>query len=177
MLNPSIRRSGAVFAAAGVAAALVLAAAAPAAAAPAPLRYDIEPGSPVLISEIANGGQRDGDTQASRLSARNFIEITNYGDAPVDITGYRIYRCGGTGASYGPQAIAAEGTVLQPGEQYTTAGEGSGYDVDNIHSTNLAGYNYGAILEDASGQRVDAIGFYHEDVNNDCDVEGEWLQD
>lgn len=176
MLNRFIRRLGAAVAATGVAAALVLAAAAPAAAAPAPMRYDIEPGSPVLISEVANGGQ-GATSQSGRYSPKNFIEITNYGDAPVDISEYRIYRCGGTGASYGPQAIADEGTVLEPGEQYTTAGEGSGYDVENHHSTNLASYNYGAILEDGTGQRVDAIGFYHEDVNNDCDVEGEWLQD
>jgi hypothetical protein len=91
--------------AAGVAGAAVLAtllpgiaqaapAAAVAAAAPNP--------SAILISEIANGGG-GADSNASRVSTDDFVEIGNYGSKPVDISGYRILRCGQTGDAYGPQ--------------------------------------------------------------------------
>jgi len=139
------------------------------------MRYDIEPGSDVLISEVANGGA-GATSQANRDSTKNFIEITNYGAAPVDISGWKIFRCGQTGGGYGPQAVVDEGTVLQPGDQYTTARDTSGYDVDSFYGTSLHTFGFGAFLEDASGQRVDAIGFYHEDIATDCDVDGQWLQ-
>ncbi|MEE6281576.1 lamin tail domain-containing protein [Georgenia sp. MJ170] len=140
-----------------------------------PMRYDIEPGSPVLISEIANGGA-GATSQANRDGNKNFIEITNYGESAMDISGWKIYRCGQTGGGYGPQAVVADGTTLAAGEQYTTAREGSGYDADSYYGTSLHSFGFGAFIEDASGQRVDAIGFYHEDIATDCAVDGQWLQ-
>lgn len=169
-----LSRAGRALLAAGAAGAVTLGAALPAAAL-LPMRYDIEPGSPVLISEVANGGA-GATTQANRDSSKNFIELTNYGDTPMDISGWKVFRCGQTGGGYGPQAVVAAGTVLQPGDQYTTAREGSGYAADSYFDTSLHEFGFGAFIEDASGQRVDAIGFYHEDIATDCDVEGQWLQ-
>ncbi len=174
MLRRSGMFRGRALLAAGIAATVTLGAALPAAAA-LPMRYDIEPGSPVLISEIANGGP-GATSQANRDSAKNFIEITNYGNQPVDISGWKIYRCGQTGGGYGPQAVVADGTVLQPGEQYVTAREGSGYEADSYYDTSLHAFGFGAFLEDATGQWRDAIGFYHEDIHTDCHVDGKWLQ-
>ncbi|QOR72201.1 lamin tail domain-containing protein [Ruania alkalisoli] len=155
--------------------ALVMAPALAAAAGPVPTRFDIEPGSDVLISEVANGGA-GASSQSNRDSAKNFIEITNYGAAPVDISGWRIFRCGQTGGGYGPQAVVDADTVLQPGEQYTAARQGSGYPADAYYGTSLHSFGFGAFIEDADGQRRDAIGFYHEDVATDCDNQGQWLQ-
>lgn len=174
MLRRPGRFRGRALLAAGVAATVTLGVTLPAAAV-LPMRYDIEPGSPVLISEIANGGP-GATSQSNRDSAKNFIEITNYGDHPVDISGWKIYRCGQTGGGYGPQAVVADGTVLAPGEQYTTAREGSGYAADSYYDTSLHSFGFGAFIEDAEGQWRDAIGFYHEDIHTDCHVEGRWLQ-
>src|SRR5690625_5237082 len=136
-------RAGRALLAAGVAGAVTLGTIVPAASAMLPMNYDIQPGSDVLLSEVANGG-KGATSQSGRYSPKNFIEITNYGDAPVDISGYRIHRCGGPGGAYGPQKVVDEGTVLQPGDQYTTAGQNYPFvdEVDSFYSTNLAGYNY-----------------------------------
>ena len=142
-----------------------------------PAKYDTEPGSDVLISEIAAGGA-GATSQANRNAHQNFIEITNYGNSPVDIGGWRIYRCGQTGGGYGPQAVVSAGTVLQPGDQYTAAAEGSSYsDADAHYGTNLHAFGFGAFLQDDTGQTRDAIGFYHADIHTECaDVDGNWLQ-
>lgn len=138
-------------------------------------KYDIEPSSDVLISEIAAGGA-GATSQSNRNGDQNFIELTNYGSGAVDISGWRIFRCGQTGGGYGPQAVVADGTVLAPGAQYTTASETSNYDADSFYETNLHAFGFGAFIENAEGQRQDAIGFYHPDVATDCANNGKWLQ-
>ncbi|POH60072.1 hypothetical protein CVS28_03715 [Arthrobacter glacialis] len=134
-------------------------------------RYEVVPGSPVLISEIANGGAGASAT-ADRVSAKNFIELSNYGDTPMDISGWKIYRCGQTGDGYGPQSVVPENTVLAPGDQFTTARDTSGYTTDASYDTSLHEFGYGAFIEDAKGQRRDAVGVYHPDVNSDCAING-----
>ncbi|MBD8045179.1 lamin tail domain-containing protein [Arthrobacter sp. Sa2BUA2] len=139
-----------------------------------PLRFDVQPGSDVLISEVANGGA-GANPQSNRAAARNFIEITNYGSGPMDISGWKIFRCGQTGGGYGPQAVIPDGTVLSPGDQFTAARDTSGYTADAFYGTSLHDFGFGAFLEDAGGQRVDAVGFYHPDVATDCELDGKWL--
>ncbi len=132
--------------------------------------------SGVLVSEVAAGGP-GATSQANRDSHKNFIELTNYSDEPVDLSGWRIYRCGQVGSGYGPQAVVEDGTVLAPGDQFTAAAAGSGYEADAYYETNLHSFGFGAFVLDADGVRQDAIGFYHEDVSTDCkDADGEWLQ-
>ncbi|MGO1317198.1 MAG: lamin tail domain-containing protein [Cellulomonadaceae bacterium] len=174
--RPGRGRSALRAVAAGLlASSIALSAAGAAGAAALPARYDVEPGSPVLISEVANGGAGASVT-ANRNGSKNFIEITNYSGAAVDISGWKIYRCGQTGGGYGPQAVVPDGTELQPGDQFTAAGKSSGYAVDALYDTDLHTFGFGAFIEDASGQRVDAIGFYHEDVATDCALDGQWLE-
>lgn len=143
----------------------------------APLKFDVKPGSDVLLSEFANGGAGSTPT-SSRDSVQNFVEITNYGHAPVDISGYHIYRCGEGGSGY-PQGIVTEGTMLAPGEQYVAARAGSKYeaDADMVYPTSPHTYASGAYLADASNQMIDAIGFYPERENTACkDAFGKWSQ-
>ncbi|WP_256838566.1 lamin tail domain-containing protein [Ornithinimicrobium faecis] len=140
-----------------------------------PARFDIEP-SPVLISEVAAGGQ-GATLQSNRDGGQNFIELTNYGDDAMDISGWQIFRCGQAGSGYGPQAVVEDGTVLAPGDQFTAVAEDSDYEGDATYATNLHSFGFGAFIQDADGQRRDAIGFYHEDVTTDCKTnDGEWLQ-
>ncbi|WP_114907415.1 lamin tail domain-containing protein [Ornithinimicrobium murale] len=140
-----------------------------------PARFDIEPSS-VLISEVAAGGP-GATSQSNRDGHKNFIEVTNYGDSPIDISGWQIFRCGQAGSGYGPQAVVEDGTMLEPGDQFTAAAAGSGYEADAYYETNLHSFGFGAFIQDADGQRRDAIGFYHEDVTTDCKTnDGEWLQ-
>lgn len=146
-----------------------------AASAGLPARFDIEPSS-VLVSEVAAGGP-GATSQSNRDGTKNFIELTNYGDEPMDISGWQIFRCGQAGSGYGPQSVVAEGTILAPGDQFTAVAEDSDYVGDATYATNLHSFGFGAFIQDAEGQRRDAIGFYHEEVTTDCKTnDGEWLQ-
>ena len=70
--------------------------------------------SGVVVSEIANGGPGGYHD--------NFIEIANWGDSPVDVTGWQLFRCTGTGAvASGPQNTL-EGTI-DAGETWVFARE------------------------------------------------------
>lgn len=136
---------------------------------------NVEPiiGSSVLISEIANGGA-GATSNANRVSADNFIEITNYGTEPVDISGYRVLRCGQTGDVYGPQKVVPAGTVLAPGDSYTVAGptaDATGVPRDDIYDdtgSNLHEFGFGAMLETPDTRVLDRVGFYHPSVLSEC---------
>ena len=127
----------------------------------------------MLISEIANGGA-GADTNANRVSADNFMEITNYGEEPVDISGWRLLRCGQTGDGYGPQKAFPDGTVLAPGEQYTVAGPTANATTiprDSVYDatgSNLHEFGFGGWLETRDHTVVDRVGFYHPTVHSDC---------
>ncbi|MFD1860696.1 hypothetical protein EHW97_11170 [Aeromicrobium camelliae] len=136
---------------------------------PAPPAVELPPPAPagplsgVLVSEVASGGPGGG--------SENFIEITNYGPEPADISGWKIFRCGQTGDGYGPQAVVPDGTVLAPGAQFTAVREGGGLDdgtADATYDTSLHSFGFGAFLQNAEGQLIDRVGFYHESVDSDC---------
>ncbi len=164
------QRRAATLASAAVLMALVpsMATAAPAEPPPPP-SIELPPPAPaaplsgVLVSEVASGGPG---------SAENFIEITNYGTAPTDVSGWKIFRCGQTGDGYGPQAVIPDGTMLAPGEQFTAVREGGDLDDgrtgDMTYSTSLHSFGFGAFLQDARGRTLDRIGFYHENIDGDC---------
>lgn len=155
----------------GLAAVSLGAGMAPALEAEAGNRYEVSPGSPVLISEIANGGA-GASTTANRVANKNFIELSNFSESPVDISGWKIYRCGQTGGGYGPQTVVPADTILAPGAQFTTSRAGSGYATDASYETSLHDFGYGAFIEDATGQRRDAVGIYHPDIASDCETDG-----
>ena len=116
--------------------------------------------SDVLISELANGGP-GGDSD-------DFVELANAGHAPVDVSGWRVYRCSETGrrlTSY-LQGTFPAGTVLQPGEVAVAAHTSVQLpsDVPTVrYQTDLDELGFGAMVEDASGQIRDAVGVYETD--------------
>lgn len=131
-------------------------------------------GGSVLISEIANGGP-GATSNASRVSADDFMEIANFSSDPIDISHYRILRCGQTGDVYGPQKVVPPGTILAPGEQYTVGSPTStnkgvvkrDADYDDTGST-LHEFGFGAMLEAPNGDVLDRVGFYHPSVLSEC---------
>ncbi|GAB3045022.1 lamin tail domain-containing protein [Sediminivirga luteola] len=152
------------------------------AAGEAPQNPSTEPGTApsgpldgVLVSEVANGGPGGG--------VENFIELTNYGSEPEDISGWRIYRCGQSGDGYGPQVIVPEGTSLAPGEQYTVVRQGSPFEnepfADATYDVTLHSFGFGAWIMDAEEQTRDRIGRYHESIHSQCGNPGgfDTLQD
>lgn len=167
-------RALAALASTGVVGGLLAGAVTPAHASPSFPNAEPVVGGPVLISEVANGGP-GADSNANRVSADDFMEIANFGDAPVDISNYRILRCGQTGDLYGPQKVVPEGTVLQPGEQYTVGSPTStnkdvvkrDADYDATGST-LHEFGFGAMLEAPGGDVLDRVGFYHPSVLSEC---------
>ncbi|WP_110183030.1 lamin tail domain-containing protein [Nocardioides solisilvae] len=137
---------------------------------------NVEPvtGGPVLISEIANGGP-GASPNANRVSNDDFIEIGNFGSTAVDISGYRVLRCGQTGDLYGPQKVVPAGTVLAPGDTYTVGSATStnkavvkrDADYDDTGAT-LHEFGFGALLETPGNEVLDRVGFYHPSVLSDC---------
>lgn len=136
-----------------------LAATSPAQAAPTPA-----PTPGVLISEVASGGPTG--------SSDNFIEIANFGDAAVDVGGWRIFRCGQSGDAYGPQAVIPAGTTLAPGQQFTAVRSGSALAAagvgDAVYDTSLHSFGFGAYLETAENAVVDRVGFYAPGIDSQC---------
>lgn len=115
---------------------------------------------PVLVSELANGGPAG--------SSDEFAEFTNYGDATIDVSGWRFYRCFGSGRTDdgGLQAVFPFGTVLEPGEALVAAHASVAVPdgVDAVRfSVNLADDGFGALLVDADGDIRDAVGVYEAD--------------
>ena len=127
----------------------VVAAVAPANAAEAAAQQ----GGQVVISEIANGGPGGYHD--------NFIEVANWGDEPVDVTGWELFRCTGTGSVASAPQNTLQGTI-GAGERWLFARERdqstiADADVKQRYKTSLANESYGALLRDSSGEDVDAV--------------------
>lgn len=129
----------------------------------APNATEPDPGpvdSPVLVSELANGGPAG--------SSDEFAEFTNYGDAPIDIGGWRFHRCSGSGRTddAGLQAVFPSGTVLEPGESvvaaHTAVAVPPGVGAVRFPA-DLADDGFGALLVDAEGAVRDAVAVYEAD--------------
>src|SRR5699024_9293324 len=113
----------------------------------------------VQISEIAPNGPAGGSDE--------FFELGNYGDEPVDMSGWSAYRCYGTGQpGVGSNAqIADLDAVIQPGETYLGVHAGAPAALlDIADGTYETGLNhtdgYGMYITDAEGQLVDAFAAY-----------------
>ena len=110
-----------------------------------------EPSS-ILINELANGGPRS--------SSDSFFELRNWGDEPVDLTGWHVFRCSVNGlrSNVGRPESDLTGVVLQPGGIYTVSKSGMAGDA---HMTQpYASGGFGLYLEDPDARRVDAVGVY-----------------
>lgn len=124
--------------------------------------------SGVVVSEIANGGPGGYHD--------NFIEIANWGDSPVDVTGWQLFRCTGTGAvASGPQNTL-EGTI-DAGETWVFARESgqstiTDAEVQARYKTSLANESYGALIRNAAGETVDAVAVQFPGTANQACGEG-----
>lgn len=142
----------------------VVAAVAPATAAEATAQQ----GGQVVISEIANGGPGGYHD--------NFIEIANWGDEPVDVSGWELFRCTGTGSLASAPQNTLQGTI-GAGERWLFARESdqstiADADVKQRYSTSLANESYGALLRDSSGEDVDAVAVQFPGTANQACGEG-----
>lgn len=124
--------------------------------------------SGVVVSEIANGGPGGYHD--------NFIEIANWGDSPVDVTGWQLFRCTGTGAvASGPQNTL-EGTI-DVGETWVFARESgqstiTDAEVQARYKTSLANESYGALIRNVAGETVDAVAVQFPGTANQACGEG-----
>ena len=109
----------------------------------------------VAISELGTDpGTGPGDVQ------NNFVELGNYGEDAVDISGWTIRRCEATGIrSRELQLTIADGTTLEPGDTFVAAKQGT-IDADATYATTLSFLGTGIWLADDHGERVDSVGVY-----------------
>ncbi len=127
---------------------------------------------PVIISEIAPGW---GD----RLDA-SYVELQNVSDAPVDLTGWNLYRCSEEGlrAKRGAPDSEFSGLVLEPGEHYLIARAGerpAGAQPDDVMSAPFGPGGYGYVLEDPQQRIADAVAVYPTTpwmMRSECDPSG-----
>lgn len=127
---------------------------------------------PVIISEIAPGLH-------DRPSA-SFVELRNVTDAPVDLTGWNLYRCNGEGlrAKRGTSDADLAGVVLAPGEVHliARAGERPGGAVpDDSFGTSFDPGGVGYVLEDPAERIADAVAIYPTEpwmTTSECDPGG-----
>jgi hypothetical protein len=95
-------------------------------------------------------------------SAQNeFVEIYNGGNAPADLSGYRLVYRSSAGASDVGLATIASGTQLAPGGFYLFAGQGyvGPPAPDQSFTASLAATGGGLALRDANGTIVDSLGY------------------
>ena len=124
-----------------------------------PFVYDHAVG--VAISEVAT------DPSQAELPAgvrqQNWIELANYGSTPVDLSGWEVRRCQADGRrAIEPQVRIPDGTVLQPGDTWLAAREGTdaAADADATYAAALNLLGAGVWIEDAAGARIDSMGAF-----------------
>lgn len=116
----------------------------------------------VAISEFATDPSTDGMPAGS--VQRNYVELANYGDAPVDLSGWSVTRCEADGLrARDDQARIADGTVLGPGQNWLAAAAGTplAATADARYPTAFDFLGTGVWVADAAGDRVDSVGVYH----------------
>jgi hypothetical protein len=125
----------------------------------------------VAISEVANDPDPDGFPAG--WVPRNFVELGNYGDEPVDIGGWTAYRCTADGPrAVDPQFGIPRGTVLEPGATFLAAltGTTEAADADVVYDVSLGLVGTGVWIGDAGGNRVDSVGVYAPSVFDGANI-------
>ncbi len=105
----------------------------------------------VLISEFAASGPNAVDDE--------FVELRNLGSDAVDIGGWQLSRCTGTGRLRGDthELTVASGTTIAPGGYYVIGGPGFTGTVDATYGTQLADITSGLYLATGDGGLVDRV--------------------
>jgi Lamin Tail Domain/Calcineurin-like phosphoesterase len=115
----------------------------------------------VAISEIATDPATE--ELPSGSTQQNWIELGNYGDSPVDISGWTLRRCQVDGTrALDLQLTVASGTWIAPGAVYMVArrGTAAARTADATYETALNFLGTGVWVADATGRRVDSAGIY-----------------
>ena len=128
--------------------------------------------SPVKITEVTNGGPGG--------AGDNFFELTNTGDMPVDVTGWQVYRCTGTGRVYEDMLqLSLPDGEMAPDEVFTAARKGADSTVEDPDATYGTSFNavdgFGLMVVDKDRNVVDSVGVFDR-VDSPCTV-GEPLSD
>ena len=118
---------------------------------------------PVRISELTHSGPGGADD--------NFFELANYGDEPVSLRDWTVYRCGADGRRVPEPQIPVIGDVtLAPGETFLAVREGSPLHdegrYDATYSASLSDEQFGIVVHDPSGAVVDSVGVAHESTGS-----------
>lgn len=113
-------------------------------------------GAHVRIEEVAPAGPHG--------SADDFVELRNAGKTPVDVSGWRVYRCTAAGELSDDtlQTTIPAGTVLSGGSRFLVGGPGyvageRGDVPDASTRTSLADAVSGVLVTTADGTRVDGL--------------------
>lgn len=160
MLRPVVTVGSTLLIVAGL-----LAPAAPAAAELPKPAAGIEP--TVLLNEFSNGdAASDGHT---------FVELRNWGNATVDLTGWHLYRCSinGLRSNVGRPVARISGIVLEPGQILTLSSVGLPGDVPFVSPFGIEGF--GLFLTGPGEQPVDIAGVYPNEpwpVQSECTPSG-----
>jgi len=107
----------------------------------------------VRINEVQTG--------TSGSAADEFVELANTGNAPADISGWKVVYRSAAGTSDTSLATIPAGTTLAAGAFYLLAGSAyaGSSPPDQSFSTGLAAGGGGVGLRDASGALVDGVGW------------------
>ncbi|KQQ94654.1 hypothetical protein ASF62_11345 [Leifsonia sp. Leaf325] len=125
-----------------------------------PFSYPQQPS--VAISEFATDPSTEGMPAGG--VQRNYVELANYGDASIDLSGWSIVRCESDGLrARDDQARIAAGTILRPGQTWLAAASGTplAATADASYDTAFDFLGSGVWVADAAGERVDSVGVYH----------------
>lgn len=122
----------------------------------------------VAISELATDPTTEGMPAGS--VQRNFVELGNYGNAAVNISGWSVRRCqvDGTRARE-VQFVIPTGTTLAPGAVYLAAREGTELTAvaQTTYPVSFDFLGTGVWVADAQGNRIDSLGVY---ASNEMDA-------
>ena len=108
--------------------------------------------SHVLINEVANGD--------AGSDSNSFVELRNWGDAPADLTGWKLFRCSPEGlrSNVGRPEGDLTGIVLAPGAILTISRIGVPGQIHVTEPFGLTGF--GMYLESPGGALADRVGVY-----------------
>ena len=127
----------------------------------------------IFINEIASG--------SSHHAGDDFIELRNYGQQPVDISGWQLYKCSTTGIildSYLQTTIEA-GTILEPGEMFTAGhrlrfsggfGDEEGQAQAELASVYASTGTFGGAVMDENGDFVDGVFVSSTNTDGACQI-------
>lgn len=119
-------------------------------------------GHDVAISEFAVDPAID--PAPAGYARHHYVELGNYGESAVDISGFQIIGCRVDGfRDSRTLATVADGSILEPGGTWLAALAGTGAEshADAVFADPLDFLGAGVWIEDRAGRKIDSVGAYH----------------